>query len=218
MNISTIQLTGKNMTLNNLQNTLMEGAINDVINNKIEYFNLAVHHKNIGATDVARRLLENYLEIFGLDISAGMNLADVYNRSSEFLKAEELFSRINNQWPKYASASSCLSMSLVRRNEITEALTVLNKAVKYINYFEGNELKIFCINYAIVALKNPVNLRDFSIFDRLNLYYDDYRALALYALKDTYYPKVKDTSYIEKIIYNKIIIGKKLKIKKNLKN
>jgi tetratricopeptide (TPR) repeat protein len=211
-NISTTQLTDKNMTLNNLQNILMAGDINDVINNKLEYLNLAFYQKSIGAIDVARRILENYIKIIGLDISAGMNLADIYNHSSEFLKAEELFSQINIQWPNYASAYCCMSMSLARRNEITEALNVLNKAVEYINYFEGDELKIFCITYATVALKNPITLRDFSIFNRLKTYHDDYHALAHHSLKYTYYPKVKDSSYLKEIIDSKLIAGKKFLI------
>jgi hypothetical protein len=207
--VSTIQLTDDNMILNDIQNTLMAGDVDYIINKKVEYFNLALHHKNIGATDIARGILENYIKIIGLDISAGMNLADIYNQSSEFLRAEELFSQINEQWPNYASAYCCLSLSLVKRNKIAEALNVLNKAVKYINYFEEHELKNFCIHYATVALKSPVDLRDYSIFDRLKIYSDDYNALALYSLKYTYYPKVKDDSKIEEIIVKKLSIGKK---------
>jgi tetratricopeptide (TPR) repeat protein len=200
------------MTLTIIQENLMAGGVNDILNNKLEYFNLALYHKNTGATDVAGRLLENYLEIFGLEIPAGMNLADIYNHSSDFINAEELFSRINKQWPYYASAYNGLSLSLVKRNEITDALNLLNKAIKYIDYFEEDELKNFCINYATVALKNPVNLRDFSIFDRLKIYSDDYHALALHLLKYTYYPKVKGSSYIEEIIISKLNIGKQFLI------
>jgi hypothetical protein len=212
MIISTIQITDKNMTLNSLQNILMTGDINTITNNRVEYFNLALHHKNIGATDIARRILENYIKIIGLDISAGMNLADIYNQSSEFLRAEELFSQINKQWPNYASAYCCISLSLVKRNKIADALNVLNAAVKYINYFEEDELKIFCFNYATVALKSPVNLRDFSLFDRLKIYSNDYNALALYSLRYAYYTKVKDASEIEDIIVSKLVAGKKFLI------